>query len=190
MFRNCIRTLLIAVVAFPGAALADDLTKMIQMDLIALGYDPGNIQGEATTETMVAISTFQAENGLDVDGKPSPQLAGIIKAKLKSGGEAAAKAPEPAAPTPEQLQAARDACLQEKVAAAQKAKEKKKGFGSLMRAVGNTASRYGGSDIARDVAKTSGDIYDANATAADWEQAAEDLGLTTDDLEECQNPKM
>ena len=187
MFRTQLLALLLAVTTMP--AVADDLTKMIQMDLIALGYDPGNIQGEATTETMVAISTFQAENGLEVDGKPSPQLAGIIKAKLKSGGEAA-KAPEPAAPTPEQLQAARDACLQEKVAAAQKAKEKKKGFGSLMRAVGNTASRYGGSDIARDVAKTSGDIYDANATASDWEQAAEDLGLTTDDLEECENPKM
>ncbi len=188
MFKISFAAILLALLV-PTVAVADDLTKMIQKDLIVLGYDPGNIQGEATTETMVAISTFQAENDLEVDGKPSPQLAGIIKAKIKSQNNAgAAAAPEPAPPSPAELQAARDACLKEKIEAAQKAQKKRKGFGSLMKAVTNTASRYGGGDLAREVSETSRDIYDANATAADWEQAAEDMGLTTDDIEECQNP--
>ncbi len=188
-WRNRVLTLVLSVMLLPAAVLADEVTKMIQMDLIALGYDPGNIQGEATTETIVAISTFQAENNLDVDGKPTPQLAGIIKAKLKaknSGG--ATVAAEPAAPSQADVQAARDACLQKKVVAAQQKPKKKNGFGSLMNAVSNTASRYGGDDLVREVSQTSAEIYDANATAADWEQAAKDMGLTTSDIEECQNP--
>lgn len=31
-------------------ASADDLTRRIQQDLVALGYDPGNVGGEVTTE--------------------------------------------------------------------------------------------------------------------------------------------
>jgi peptidoglycan hydrolase-like protein with peptidoglycan-binding domain len=177
----------------PAAVNADELTQMIQKDLIALGYDPGNIQGELSTETAVAISRFQAENDLEVTGEASPQLAGVIKAKLKaknSPGSAAAPANARAAPArdPAELQAAQQACLQEKVAAAQASQKKKKGFGSLVKAVANTATRFGGSDLARQVSQTSRDVYDVNATAQDWERAADDLGLTTDDIEACQNP--
>lgn len=43
-----------------------------------------------------------------------------------------------------------------------------RGFGSLLRAVGRTASRIGG-DAAYDIARTTHDIYDVNATAADLE---------------------
>ena len=192
MFRSIFSVCLLAVLLLVAAS-ADDLTKMIQKDLVALGYDPGNIQGDLSTETIVAISTFQAENGMDVDGKASPQLAGVLKAQLKarSGGAAApASAPAPQPVDPVALQAARDACLQEKVLAAQQASKKKRGFGSLMRAVANTATRFGGNDLARDVSETSRDIYDVNATADDWERAAKDMGLTTADIEACQNPSM
>ena len=187
----------LVVSLMPFCATADDLTKIIQKDLVALGYDPGNIQGEMTTETIVAISKFQAENNLEVTGEASPQLAGVIKAKLKEkdnpgGGAASAPAAAAAAPAtdPAALQAAQQACLQEKIAAAQASQKKKRGLGSLMRAVTNTASRYGGSsDLARQVSETSYDIYNANATADDWERAANDLGLTQDDLEACRNPQ-
>ena len=193
MLRKCIPICLLMAFLTPAALLADDLTKMIQKDLIALGYDPGNIQGEASTETVVAISKFQAENNLEVTGEASPQLAGVIKAKLNNKNNAAggaASAPAAAQPAdPAALQAAQQQCLQEKIAAKQKSQEKKKGFGSLMRAVTNTAARYGGgSDFSRQVSETSYDIYKADATAKDWERAAEDLGLTQDELEECQNP--
>lgn len=191
MLRKSLPFCLLMSLLVPAAVMADELTEMIQKDLIALGYDPGNIQGELSTETIVAISTFQAENDMEITGEASPQLAGVLKARLKSkdsGTTTAAAAPAPMDPAA--LQAAREACLQEKVLAAQQANKKKKGFGSLMRAVTNTASRYGGGDLAREVSQTSRDVYNANATADDWERAADDMGLTTDDIEACQNPAM
>ena len=175
-------------------ASADDLTMMVQADLATLGYDAGDANGEATTKTIVAISKFQAEHNLEVTGEVTPQLAGILKAEINkqngtvrvgsSGAVAAAPATDPAA-----LQAAQQDCLQEKIAQAQASQKKKRGFGSLMKAVTNTAARLGGgSEFARQAAETSRDVYDVNATAQDWERAAEDLGLTTDDIEACRNP--
>lgn len=201
MHRKSILVALLMAVLLPAAAMADELTQIIQKDLIALGYDPGNIQGEMSTETIVAISKFQAENNLDVTGEASPQLAGVIKAKIKAknnpgGGSATAPAVAAAQkagqrPTDgEALQKAQQACLEEKISAAQASQKKKRGFGSLMRAVTNTAVRFGGNnELARQVRETSYDIYRVDATADDWERAAEDLGLTNDDLEACRNPQ-
>jgi peptidoglycan hydrolase-like protein with peptidoglycan-binding domain len=186
-------TVLLAVALVPGLAIADDLTKIIQQDLVTLGYDPGNTDGEATTQTIVAISKFQAENNLDVTGEASPQLAGVIRAAIKQKNAPAAAAQALSTPAPPQdaaaLQAAQQACLQEKIAANQESNKKKRGFGSLMRAVSRTASRVGG-DAAYDIARTTHDIYGVNATAADLESAAKDLGLAESDLEECRNPSM
>lgn len=202
MLRKSIPICLLLAVLMPAAVVADELTQIIQKDLIALGYDPGNIQGELSTDTIVAISKFQAENNLDVTGEASPQLAGIIKAKIKernNPGAAMASAPAVAmaqeagspATDPEALQAAQQACLQAKVEQAQASQKKKRGFGSLMRAVTNTAVRFGGNnELSRAVRETSYDVYRVDATAKDWERAAEDLGLTTDDIEACQNPQM
>jgi peptidoglycan hydrolase-like protein with peptidoglycan-binding domain len=189
MFRKLMVSCILATCCLSGA-FADELTEIVQKDLVALGYDPGNINGELTTETAIAISKFQAENGLDVTGKPSPQLAGIIKAKRNSGGSAPAAAAPAASPPPDPaaVQAAQQACLQQKVAEAQAANKKKRGFGSLLKAAANPATRFGGNDLAREVSQTSRDIYDVNATAQDWERAADDLGLTTDDIEACRNP--
>jgi peptidoglycan hydrolase-like protein with peptidoglycan-binding domain len=193
MLRKSIPICLLMAFLVPVSVAADDLTKMIQKDLIALGYDPGNIQGELSTETAVAISRFQAENNIEVTGEATPQLAGIIKAKRKNKDNPAGGA-QPAAPPQMDaaaLQAAQQQCLQEKIAAKQKSRKRKKGFGTLMRAVTNTTSRFGGnSKLARQVSRTSHDIYNVNATAGDWERAAEDLGLTQDELEACQNPHM
>ena len=194
MLRKVIPIFLFIASMAPGVVCADDLTQLIQQDLTTLGYDPGNTDGELTTKTVVAISKFQAEHDLDVTGEVSPQLAGVIKAAIKqqnapaseTGAQTAAAAP--ATQDPEALRAAQQACLQEKMAQAQEANKKKRGFGSLMRAVTRTASQLGGNATARQVAETSHDIYDANATAADLESAAEDLGLTEDDLEACRNP--
>ena len=183
-------------IATPGMLSADDLTRTIQKDLVALGYDPGNIQGEASTQTVVAISTFQAEHGLEVTGQASPQLAGIIKAELNKRKQGAAAAPAPAATAAAApaapaaaggMTAAQALCLQEKVDAKEEANKKKRGFGRLMNAVSRTSSRFGGGGLAGDIARTSGDIYAANATAADIQAAAEDLGLTEDEVEECRN---
>lgn len=61
--------------------MTEGLTKMTQESLVTLGYDPGNTDGELTKQTVVAISKFQASNGMEVTGQPTPQLAGILAAK-------------------------------------------------------------------------------------------------------------
>jgi hypothetical protein len=76
------------------------------------------------------------------------------------------------------------ACLQEKMNAAQASSKKKRGLGRLLSAVSRTASQAGNYDLAR----TTGEVYSANATAADLSAAAKDLGLTDDDIAACQNP--
>lgn len=170
--------------AIPVAAAApaktvtgDALTAMVQTDLTKLGYVTGNTTGELSTETIVAISKFQAENNLEVTGAVTPQLAGIVSAKVSSPNN-------PPAPDPAALQAAQQKCLQEKMQAAQEGQKKKRGFGRLMSAVSRTAGRFGNNDLY----KTTGDIYNANATADDLSAAAKDLGLTQNDIDACKHP--
>jgi peptidoglycan hydrolase-like protein with peptidoglycan-binding domain len=187
----------LASVALPGAPSSTlaapapegefDLVRTIQRDLERLGYDPGNTDGELTTETAVAISRFQAENGLDVTGEASPQLAGILSAKL-AGGRGPSTAQPRSAPDEEALREAREACLQRKVEQARAAEKKKKRFGKLLSSVGRIAGRHGGDDLAADIDRVSRDVYDADATADDLDAAAEALGISRDDVAACQNP--
>jgi peptidoglycan hydrolase-like protein with peptidoglycan-binding domain len=191
--RNVATLMLLCIIA-PAGVFADELTQMIQKDLVTLGYDPGNTEGEATIQTAVAISKFQAEHDLEVTGEATPQLAGVIQAAIDQPhapavGAAVATAPPAAAPPPDPatLQAAQQACLQQKLEAREESNRKKRGFGSLMRVATRTAGRAGG-DTASDIAQTTHDVYDVNATASDLESAARDLGLTESELEECRNP--
>lgn len=181
----CVGT--IALAGFSSLAVADDLTMAIEKDLAALGYATGPVDGEETLETTIAISKFQAENNMEVTGSVSPQLAGILSAKVANPDSQPAVAPAAAAQPaadPAALQAAQQTCLQEKMAAAQASQKKKRGFGRLLSAVTRTAGQTGNYDLYR----TTSDVYSAGATAADLSAAAKDLGLTEDDVAECQNP--
>ena len=204
MRRTSVLLVFLAAISATGAfskdALADDLTRMVQTDLVTLGYDPGNTDGEATTQTIVAISKFQAEHDLAVTGEVTPQLAGVIKAQIKKQGQPAAAATptvaanasasaSAAAQNPAALQAAQQACIQQKMEARQEAQKKKRGFGRLLSAVSRTSSQFGGGGLAGDIARTSNEIYNVNATAEDLSAAARDLGLTEEELEECRNPR-
>lgn len=60
------------------------LAESVQRHLQALGYDVGNTNGEMSMETTIAISTFQAEKGMEVTGEVSPQLLGILAAEVDS----------------------------------------------------------------------------------------------------------
>jgi peptidoglycan hydrolase-like protein with peptidoglycan-binding domain len=183
--RTLILLSVFGAAALPGIANADELAKIIQQDLVTLGYDPGNTNGDVTTPTIIAVSKFQAEHDLTVTGELNPQLAGIIKAAISQQDQAAAT---PAEQDAAALQAAQQACLEQKVAEAQEAQRKQSGIRSLARAVGRTASRFGGNDISRQVAETSSDIYTATAVASSVQSAAQDLGLTEDDVEKCRAP--
>lgn len=167
-----------------ATASGDDvaLTASVQQDLAALGYDTGNTDGIMVTATIVAISQFQAENDLPVTGEVTPQLAGMLAARTKVVADVPAR-------DPASLQAAQQACLQEKIEAAQASNKKKRGFGRLMSAVGRTATRLGGDTLSRDIAQASRDLYDANATADDLSSAAKDLGISESDIEACRNPE-
>ena len=203
MFKKMLPTFILSACLVSGLAAADALTQIIQRDLSTLGYDPGNTDGEATVETAIAISKFQSENALEVTGEASPQLAGIIKAAINGNPPAATTAPaaQPsaaaqaapqfaAAPAsdPLALQAAQQACLQQKVAEQQESAQRRRGFGRLARAVTRTASRLGGDGISSEVSELSSAVYDVNAIGSDLKGAAEDLGLTESDIEECRNP--
>jgi len=124
-----------ALLAFSLTLFADELTQIIQQDLISLGYDVGGVDGELNTKTIIAISKFQSEHQLEVTGEPSPLLAGVIKAQLGGASSNAAQPAvaeaAPAVRTEEELRAAQQACLQQKVAAQQEANKKKSGFGKL-----------------------------------------------------------
>lgn len=181
--------LMLLATSLVATASADELTMMVEKDLAALGYDTGAVDGEETMETVIAISKFQAENNMEVTGEVTPQLAGILSAKvanpnLETGG-AAPSAPATPTQDPAALQAAQQACLQEKMAAAQAAQKKKRGLGRLMSAVTRTAAQHGNYDLAR----TTSDIFSASATADDLAAAARDLGLTEDEIAACQNPQ-
>jgi hypothetical protein len=71
-----------AAKAAPDPYYSDNTTQMVQRQLKALGYDPGNTDGKESMQTSIAISQFQAENNLPVTGKASPQLAGVLSARL------------------------------------------------------------------------------------------------------------
>lgn len=191
MLRNLILTIMLFVLT-AAVALADELTEIVQKDLVALGFDPGRIDGEMTTETAVAISQYQAQNNLEVTGKPTPQLAGIMKASLKQGNNpgAVASAPAVASAAPADLQAAQQACLQRKVEKAQAKQEKKRGLSSLVRAASRVSSRFGDGEAARSIQEVSTDVYVADATSSDLKSAAKDLGLKQKDIEACRNPAM
>jgi len=115
------------------------------------------------------------------------KLAGILSARASGGAAAGASAAAAPARTQAQLEQARQECLQEKIAAAQEAQKKKRGFGRLMSGIGRVANRFGG-DFGQEMAEVSRDVYDVNATAADLSQAAKDLGVTEDEIESCRNP--
>jgi len=182
MLFKTLSILMAAAMLFSAPTNADELTQMVQQDLAAMGYDTGGTDGEMTMQTAVAISKFQAENNLEVTGQASPQLAGILKAVGRGRYQPATVGAAPVArPTQADLQARQQACLQRKMAEAQAAQKKKRGFGRLLSAVTRTAGQQGNYDLMRSV----DDVYAANATADDLAGAAKDLGLTENDLEEC-----
>ncbi|NNJ79987.1 MAG: peptidoglycan-binding protein, partial [Xanthomonadales bacterium] len=93
---------LLAVAASHVFAQDADLVKMAQKELIALGYEPGNIQGEMDTATTVAISKFQAEQSMEITGEVTPQLVGALRAAKNQPAQPAAAAAAPAAAAPQQ----------------------------------------------------------------------------------------
>jgi hypothetical protein len=62
--------------------MTDNVTQSVQLHLEALGYDVGNTSGDLDTTTIISISQFQAEKGMEVTGEVSPQLLGVLGAAV------------------------------------------------------------------------------------------------------------
>ena len=58
----------------------------VQRELTALGYHPGPHDGMMSTRTRVALRAYQADHGLAIDGRATPELL----AQLRRGGAAPA----------------------------------------------------------------------------------------------------
>lgn len=195
---NCKLAVLLVVLAagHTGPAYCDDLTRMVQADLITLGYDPGTANGEATTKTIIAVAKFQTEHKLEPTGEITPQLAGVIQAALTQQKNPVAATQTAAAAqyytTPEQEQAAlrtrQQACLQEKAAAAERTNSMKRGLGKLFSAISRTTGQFGSPEVAGQISSTTSDVFSVDASVSDIQGAAKDLGLSESDVEACRNP--
>jgi hypothetical protein len=159
-----------------------------QLDMMRNMAAGGAIEMETIVHQIVvnpdaaALQSMQSQS-IAIAGQALPIPAG--GAALATTSTAAPASASPGEPATSDLKKAQQACLAEKVREAEAAKKKKRGLGSLMSAVGRAASQFGGADVANVL----GDVYSANATAEDLASAARDLGLTEDDLAECQNPR-
>ena len=65
-------------------AVDTGLVRMIQLDLARLGYETGEADGVLSRPTVVAITQFEAANGLEVTGRATPQLAGRLQAAVSA----------------------------------------------------------------------------------------------------------
>jgi hypothetical protein len=65
-----------------AALTTDNMVQSVQNHLEFLGYSAGNTTGELSTDTIIAISQFQAEMGVEVTGEVSPQLLGLLAAEV------------------------------------------------------------------------------------------------------------
>ena len=182
--------IVLLAIGLPAQSLADNLTQAVQKDLVILGYDPGNIDGETSTKTTIAIAKFEADHDMEMTGEVTADLAGKLSAMVaEKNGTATSMATGAAtesslARDPAALEAAQKACLEEKIEEARQKKKKSRGFGSLLSAVGRTAGQLGNESVAR----TAEGAVAANQTAADLSSAAKDLGITDDEIAACENP--
>jgi len=171
-----------------GFLWVTDTGVPIKMDMI---YSSKDVKGLRYSMELIELNLREQDPDIfEVPANLKPMNMGSMSGlgQMMQQGTAPA-ATEPTAPAPtsyggEALTSEQQRCLDEAMQAAQEKQKKKRGFGRLMNAVARTASRFGATDMAR----VSGDVYSANATAADVSAAAKDLGITEDDIERCRQP--
>jgi peptidoglycan hydrolase-like protein with peptidoglycan-binding domain len=126
--------------------------------IIALGYDPGPANGELTVSTQVAISKFQTQNGLAVTGEATPQLAGILSARVEERKANTQPTSESANEVAGTTASSEKGC-ESKVA---KVEEKSRRFGRFASAVGDLLGAAGQEEAA-EAAEGVGDVSSASA---------------------------
>ena len=111
-------------------------------------------------------------------------LAGILAAEVDKRAASSSPASTTTADDAKALEEARKACIEEKMAEAERSQRKREGLGKIASAIGRVASRAGNSDVSRTV----GDADVAADAVGDVTEAARDLGITESEIEACNNP--
>ena len=162
-----------------------------QIEMMRKMGDGGVMEFETTVREIrvnQGISGAFAQAGTTPAGGGAGGL-GAVMSTAYTGGHAAPAAPAPPERDAASLQQARQACLEQKVAEAEARKKKKKRFGKFFKAVGNIAGRHAGGALGGEIGQVTSDIYAATATVKDVQDAADALGITQDDIAECENPE-
>ncbi|MEZ5566580.1 MAG: hypothetical protein R3F24_14215 [Gammaproteobacteria bacterium] len=133
------------------------------VDRILVNPKPGD-QGSVSTSQPGAVEQSQA---------------------VLAPSSATSPATAPSETAPRELQAARQACLDQKV---QSAQQSKKGIGKLFGAARNLAKDVTSSISGSDSSQVVSDVYSPDATDADVAAAARSLGISPEDIEACRTP--
>jgi hypothetical protein len=168
-----------------GMVWVTDTGVPMKMDMI---YSNKDMKGQRFLLQFIELNIREQDQSffeLPPNLKPMIMKMGIPQ----QGGETTPSAPATAStPSDGDLSGRQQACLEEaaKNAEAQRETAKKtKGLGRLLGKMSRTANRIGISNKLRGVSRA---IYDANATAVDVADIADELGITTDDVERCKDP--
>ena len=70
----------------PGMTDGDDV-RQLERNLRALGYDPGDVDGDWDAETTDAVERFQRDRGLDGDGRLAAASSSSARADAGRRGE-------------------------------------------------------------------------------------------------------
>jgi hypothetical protein len=172
-----------------GLVWVTDSGVPIKMDMM---YSNKDLKGERIMMQFTELNLRDQDPAVfELPPNLKPMGLGSLGDMMKMGAPtqgAGATASAPAASNDGDLSSRQQACLEDAAKAAEAQSEtakKTKGLGRLMGKMARTANRLG---ISNKLGGVSRDIYDANATATDIADIADDLGITTDDVERCRNP--
>jgi len=185
--RSCLVALFLLGVTFAGHGSDDErqLTKSIQQDLRALGYEVDNLDGTLSMQTRIAIGAAEERYQMAVTGNPSFDLAVKMQADTHaqkqglSTGTADAGTPlqetetaNPPAPNAE--------CLQKQVN-----ENRKKRTSTIASAGSRLLQRFGNEDVIDSLDEVTQDAAAIIDTSDDVKTIAQELGLTEDEVRKC-----
>ncbi len=174
-----------------GFIWVTDTGVPIKMDMI---YSNKKFKGERISMVFTELNLREQDPAFfELPANLKPMGMSSIGDLMKMGtpGTAAATEPTTSAPTASgegDLATRQQACIEDAAKSAEQAssaKKKTKGFGRLLGKMSRTANRLG---ISNKLGGASRDIYDANATANDVADIADELGISENDVDRCRDP--
>lgn len=169
-----------------GFVWVTDTGVPIKMDMI---YSSKDLKGERITMQFTELNLREQDPSVfELPPNLKPMGLGSLGDLMKMGAQPQAADTAPSAAGGGDLSERQQACLEEAARAAEQQREsekKSKRFGRLLGKMARTANRLG---LSNKMGGVSRDIYDANATAADVADIADELGITTEDVERCRDP--